>query len=94
MTLLTGDSRTILPTLPFESIDCVVTSPPYFNLRNYGIDGPIGGTVLDPFCGSGTTGKVAHDLGRYFIGIDLNPEYISIAEKRIGSTRQTMLEVT
>jgi len=40
---LTGDSRETLPTLEKESIDCVVTSPPYFNLRNYhDIEGQIG----------------------------------------------------
>lgn len=40
-------------------------------------------TVLDPFCGSGTTGVVALRYGRKFIGIDLNPEYIKLAEQRI-----------
>lgn len=39
--------------------------------------------VLDPFCGSGTTGVVALKNRRRFIGIDLKPEYIEIAEKRI-----------
>jgi len=41
-----------------------------------------GDTVLDPFFGSGTTGWVAQRLGRKWIGIELNPEYIKIAEKR------------
>jgi DNA modification methylase len=44
---------------------------------------PPKGVVLDPFCGSGTTGVVAKKLGRDFIGIELNPEYIRLAEKRI-----------
>ena len=43
----------------------------------------ISGTVLDPFMGSGTTGVVAKRLGRNFIGIDINPEYIEMAKKRI-----------
>ena len=43
---------------------------------------PKGGVVLDPFCGSGTTGVVAKKLERNFIGIDINPEYIKMAEKR------------
>jgi len=43
-----------------------------------------GGTVLDPFAGSGTTGAVAKKLGRGFIGIELNPEYLKLAEKRIS----------
>ncbi len=33
--ILTGDARQVLPTLPAESVDCVITSPPYFRLRNY-----------------------------------------------------------
>ncbi len=41
------------------------------------------GVVLDPFSGAGTTSLVARKLGRNYIGIELNPEYISIAEKRI-----------
>ena len=41
-----------------------------------------GDVVLDPFFGSGTTGCVAQRLGRKWIGIELNPEYIKIAEKR------------
>ena len=44
---------------------------------------PINGTVLDPFMGAGTTGLVALKLARNFIGIELNPDYIRIAEKRL-----------
>tara|TARA_Y100000593_G_C4255048_1_gene309194 strand:+ start:50 stop:1168 length:1119 start_codon:yes stop_codon:yes gene_type:complete len=40
--------------------------------------------ILDPFFGSGTTGWVAQRLGRKWIGIELNPEYIEIAEKRFN----------
>ena len=42
-----------------------------------------GDTVLDPFAGSGTTGKVAVELGREFIGCELNPAYADLAAKRI-----------
>ncbi len=45
---------------------------------------PIGGVVLDPFFSSGTTGATAKRLGREYIGIELNPEYCTIAEKRIN----------
>ena len=41
------------------------------------------GIVLDPFIGSGTTAVVAKKLGRNYIGIELNPEYVKIAEERI-----------
>ncbi len=41
-----------------------------------------GDIVLDPFFGSGTTGWVAQRLGRKWLGIELNPEFIKIAEKR------------
>ena len=42
-------------------------------------------TVLDPFVGSGTTCAVATELSRRSIGLDLNPEYLAIAQKRLGS---------
>lgn len=44
---------------------------------------PPGGTVLDPFMGSGSTGKAAVLEGFNFIGIDLSPEYVAIARARI-----------
>lgn len=44
---------------------------------------PPGGTVLDPFMGSGSTGKAAMREGFRFIGIDMTPEYVSIAKARI-----------
>lgn len=44
-----------------------------------------GGTVLDPFAGSGTTGAVAIQEGRDFIGIELNPTYSEMAEQRINA---------
>ena len=39
--------------------------------------------LLDLYCGSGTTGVVALRHGRSFIGIELNPEYIALARRRI-----------
>ena len=44
---------------------------------------PVGGNVLEPFGGSGTTGVVAANLGRNATLIELNPEYVKIAEERI-----------
>jgi DNA modification methylase len=46
---------------------------------------PVGGTVLDPFTGSGTTGEVAIRHGRNFVGVELNSDYITIAKKRIAN---------
>ena len=43
-----------------------------------------GDTVLDPFCGSGTTGKMAKQLNRNFIGIEKDETYFKIAQERIG----------
>jgi len=44
------------------------------------------GIVCDPFAGAGTTCLVAKRLGRRFVGIDLNPEYVAMAQKRVGVT--------
>ena len=44
---------------------------------------PKGGTVLDPFSGSATTGEVALSCGRNYVGLDLNPEYFGLAKCRV-----------
>lgn len=44
---------------------------------------PVPQLVLDPFAGAGTTGLVARRLGRRFLGIDLHPDYVTMAERRI-----------
>ena len=41
------------------------------------------GTVLDPFCGSGTTCVAAKMLGRDYIGIDISSDYVAIARERL-----------
>ena len=43
-----------------------------------------GDTILDPFNGSGTTGQVALEHGRDYIGIDLNTEYLELARRRLA----------
>lgn len=48
---------------------------------------PTGGIVLDPFMGSGTTGVVALKEGRNYIGLELNAEYIAMAQRRISGTQ-------
>lgn len=45
---------------------------------------PVGGVVLDPFFGSGTTGIAARKHDRHYIGIELNQEYIEIARERLA----------
>lgn len=54
---------------------------------------PIPATVLDPFAGSGTTLRVAVNLGRNAIGIELNPEYAALAERLIGQTQPALIAV-
>lgn len=49
--------------------------------------------VCDPFMGSGTAGVVSKKLGRRFIGIELSPEYFSIAQKRIDSTEYDLFGI-
>jgi site-specific DNA-methyltransferase (adenine-specific) len=47
-----------------------------------------GDLVLDPFCGSGTTGVACVLLGRNFIGIDLDQSYLDLTAKRIESVNE------
>ena len=44
-----------------------------------------GDLVLDPFFGSGTTGKMAKEHGRHYIGIEISAKYCELARKRIAS---------
>lgn len=48
---------------------------------------PVGGTVLDPFAGSGTTLAVATRLGRHAVGIELNPAYVPLIQRRLADVR-------
>lgn len=49
-------------------------------IENYSKGGDI---VLDPFLGSGTTARACKDLGRHYIGIELNEKYVKIADERL-----------
>ena len=57
---------------------------------------PVGGTTLDPFMGSGTTGIAAQTNGFNFIGIEMSEEYMDIAQQRIDAwmkDHQTKLDI-
>jgi len=94
-----GDCLKVMRGMPSNFVDCVVTSPPYWGLRDYGVTGQIG---LEPTLGEhleklvevfreiwrilkqhGTVSLVAEQLGLRSIMIELNPEYAEIAQQRI-----------
>jgi len=67
-TLHTGDCRDVMATLPAESVDAIVCDPPY------GLS----------FMGKGSTGCAAMVEGMQFVGIDITPEYVDIARRRLA----------
>ncbi|ABN63092.1 DNA-methyltransferase [Shewanella baltica] len=54
---------------------------------------PKNGIVLDPFFGAGTTGFVAAQQGRKYVGLELNPEYAEIAENRLKTVQTELLNL-
>lgn len=81
-----ANCRTVwtIPTQPYPEAH-FATFPEALPERCIKAGSKAGDTVLDPFCGSGTTGYVALKLGRNFVGIELNPSYAELARKRIMS---------
>jgi DNA modification methylase len=81
----TRNARSVwtIATQPYKEAH-FATFPPKLAERCILAGSATGDTVLDPFTGSGTTGAVALNHGRRFIGIELNPDYIKLAENRIG----------
>lgn len=55
---------------------------------------PPGGTVLDQYMGSGTTGVACVQTGRNFIGIEIDPDYFSIAQQRIKAAQTEMVQAS
>lgn len=68
----------IIPTTPFPGAHFAVY-PPEIPRRAIVSGCKPGGTVLDPFSGSGTTGMVALQNGRKYVGIDLNSDYLDLS---------------
>ena len=52
-----------------------------------------GDTVIDPFNGSGTTGEVALKFNRRYVGIELNPSYIALTERRLSNVQPMLAGV-
>ena len=68
-----SQNKTIHPAVfPYEI--------PYRHIKSWTNEGDV---VLDPFMGSGTTGLAALDLGRKFIGIEMNKEYFELSKQRL-----------
>jgi DNA modification methylase len=78
-----GDFWTI-NTKPFKAAHFAVF-PEQLCVRPILSSCPPEGTVFDPMCGSGTTLVVAKRLGRHFIGIDVNPAYCEMAQRRLAT---------
>ena len=107
--IIEGDCQEVLREFADNSIDSVVTDPPYgleFMGKQWDYDVPgadvwrevlrvlkpggPGGTVLDPFMGSGSTGRAAVLEGFNFVGIEMTPEYYDIADRRIAEAEAQM----
>lgn len=67
-----------IPTKPFKAAHSAVM-PPELARRCVIAGSEAGGTILDPFSGSGTTGMVAHDEGRKYVGIDISADYLKLS---------------
>lgn len=80
-------NRRTVWTVPYKNNPDHIAAFPEELIRPCVLAGcPKGGLVLDPFCGSGTVGKVCLEEGRGFIGIELNPDYAALAQERLGQT--------
>jgi DNA modification methylase len=71
-----------VPTMPFKEAH-FATFPEDLIIPCIKAGSPENGIVYDPFMGAGTTALVSRKLNRNFIGSEINPEYVKIAEKRI-----------
>lgn len=84
-----GDMWLDIPrAVPSERVDYPTQKPLALMTRIIEAASQPGDTVLDPFCGSGTTLVAARDLDRRFIGIDMNPDAVRIASDRLDDRQQ------
>ncbi len=81
---ITRNARSVwtVNTQPYPGAHFAVF-PPEIPRRCIKAGCPVGGKVLDPFHGSGTTMEVARELGRHYVGIELNPDYIELSKDRV-----------
>jgi site-specific DNA-methyltransferase (cytosine-N4-specific) len=77
-----------VPTQPYKEAHFAVF-PPALIEPCLALGSEPGDLVLDPFLGSGTTAEVALKMGRRFLGIELNPEYVEIARRRLDRPSAT-----
>ena len=75
-----------IPTRPYPGAH-FATFPPELVEIPILAGSPEDGLVLDPFMGSGTTAVTAKRLKRHYIGIELNPEYVAMAEQRLANEK-------
>lgn len=73
----------VLPYQPFKG-QHFATFPPALPELCIKAGSKPGDVILDPFIGAGTTALVARDLKRHFVGFELNPEYVDLAEQRLA----------
>jgi site-specific DNA-methyltransferase (adenine-specific) len=79
-----GDVWDVLPEDTQKRDGHYAAYPEELCLRPLLLSCPAGGVVLDPFCGTGTTMRVAQRLGRKSVGIDISEEYVRVAVERCG----------
>ena len=103
--ILTGDSRVMLATLPDSSVQCCVTSPPYFGLRDYGNDGQIGleatpdAYVAELVAVFREVRRVLKDDGTLWLNLGDSYARTGGTDRKVsetaqvGSTRNTLLQI-
>jgi len=84
------EMNNVLPGSPLEKD--IAAFPEELPYRAITLFSYVGETILDPFAGSGTTMKIARDLSRNSIGIDIKEELVPIVRKKVGFDEQKRLD--